>query len=79
MLPFVVCSVLEKCEGIRNVVEHQDMDPVAVVVPINGHDKVVLSVPVNGTFAVLVEIFCKMVSVLPPNILDDKVIDIESE
>ncbi len=51
----------------------------AVIVPIHVHAKVVLSVPVNGTFVVFVESFCEMVGMLPPNVLDAKVINIESE
>jgi hypothetical protein len=79
MLRFVGCSVLESCKGLGGIVEHQDVDPVAVVVPIHVHAKVLLSVPVNGTFVVFVENFCEMFGVLPPNIFDAKVVDIESE
>ena len=79
MLWFVGCSVLELCEGLGDVVDHQAVDPAAIVVPIHVHTKVALSVPVNKTFVMFVENFCKMVSVLLPNILDAKVIDTESE
>ncbi len=79
MLWFVGCLVLETREGLGDVVEHQDVDPAAVVVPIHVHAKIALSVPVNGTFVVFVENFCETVGVLLPNILDAKVINIESE
>ncbi len=55
------------------------MDPVALVVPVHVNAKVAFSVPVNGTFVVFLKNFCKMVGVLQPNVLDTKVIDIESE
>ncbi len=52
----------------------------AIVVPVNVHAKVVaFCIPVNRTFLVFLEIFCKMVGVLPPNVLDAKVIDTESD
>ncbi len=54
------------------------MDPAAGIVPVHVHAKVVLSIPVDGTFAVFVENFCEMVGMLPPNVLDAKVIDTES-
>jgi hypothetical protein len=79
MLWFVGCSVLELCEGLGDVVDHQAVDPAAIVVPIHVHAKVVLSVPGNGAFVVFVEIFCEMFGVLPPNLLDAKVVDTESE
>jgi hypothetical protein len=53
------------------------MDPAAATVPI--HAKVVRSVPVNGTFVVFVENICKMFGMLPPNVLDAKVVGTESE
>ncbi len=55
------------------------MDPAAVIVPVHVHAKVALSVPVNGTSVVFLKNFCKMVYVLPPNVLDAKVVDTESE
>jgi hypothetical protein len=55
------------------------VDPVAVIVAIHVHAKVALSVPVNGTFVVFVEIFCEMFGMLPPNVLDAKVVNTESE
>ncbi len=79
MLRFVVCLVLELCEGFKDVVEHLDVDPTAVVVPIHAHAKVALSIPVNGTFVVFIKNFCGMFGVLPPNVLDAKVVDTESE
>ncbi len=79
MLQFVWCSVLEMCEGLGDAVKHQDVDPAAVLVPINVHAKVALSVPVNGIFVLFVENICKMVGVLPPDVLDAKVINTESE
>jgi hypothetical protein len=79
MLRFVGCLVLETCDGLGDVGKHQDVDPAAVIVPVCVHAKVALSVPVNGTFVVFVEIFCKMVDVLPPNVLDANVIDTEGE
>ncbi len=51
----------------------------AVVVPVHVHAKVLVSIPVNGTFVVFLENLCKMVSVLPPNVLDAKVVDTQSE
>jgi hypothetical protein len=55
------------------------MDPAAIVVPIHVHAKVALSIQLNGTFVVFIENFCKMFSVLLPNILDAKVVNTESE
>ncbi len=55
------------------------MDLVVIVVPVHGHAKVSVSVPVNGTFVLFLENLCKMVGVLPPNVLDAKVVDTESE
>ncbi len=55
------------------------MDLVAIVVPVHGHAKVLVSIPVNGTFVVFLENFCKLVGVLPPDILDAKVVDTEGE
>ncbi len=51
----------------------------AIIVSVHVHAKVALSVPVNGTLLVFIEIFCKMFGMLPPNVLDAKVIDTESE
>ncbi len=79
MMWFVGCLVLELHEGLGDVVKHQDVDPAAVIVPIHIHAKVVHSVLVDGTFVVLVENSCKMFCVLPPNVLDAKVIDTDSE
>ena len=55
------------------------MDPTAIVVPVHVHAKVSLSVPVNETFVVFLKNLCKMVGMLPPNILDAKVVNTESE
>ncbi len=55
------------------------MDLAAVVIPVYVHAKVLVSVPVNGTFVVFLENLCEMVGVLPPNLLDAKVVDTESE
>ena len=55
------------------------MDLVAIVVPVHGHAKVLVSIPVNGTFVVFLENLRKMVGVLPPNVLDAKVVNTESE
>ncbi len=55
------------------------MDLVAVVVPVHVHAKVLVSIPDNGTFVVFLKNLCKMVGVLPPNVLDAKVVDTESE
>ncbi len=71
--------MLESCKGLRATVKHQDVDPVAIVVLIYLHAKVVRSVSVDGTFVVFIENACKMFGVLPPNVLDAKVIDTESE
>jgi hypothetical protein len=79
MLWFVGCLMLESRGGLMDVVEHQDVDPVAIVVSIHVHARVVYSVPVNGTFVVFVKNSCEMFGVLPPNILDAKVVDRESE
>ncbi len=51
----------------------------AIVVAVHVHAKVSVSVLVNGTFVVLLENLCKMVGVLPPNVLDTKVVNTESE
>ncbi len=53
--------------------------PCAIVVPVHVHAKVLVSVPANGTFVVFLKNLREMVGVLPPNILDAKVIDTESE
>ncbi len=79
MLQFVGCLVLETREGLGDVVKHQDVDPAAIVVPVHVHAKVALFVPVNGAFVVFVKNFCKMVGVLPPKVLDAKVINTASE
>ncbi len=79
MLQFVGCLVLELRKDLRDVVEHQDVDPAAIKVLIHVHAKVALSLPVNGTFLVFVENFCKMFGVLLPGILDAKVVNTESE
>ncbi len=76
---FVGCLVLETGEGLRDIVEHRDMDLVAIVVPVHGHAKVLVSIPVNGTFVVFLKNFCEVVCVLLPNVLDAKVVDTESE
>jgi hypothetical protein len=55
------------------------MDLVATVVPVHVHAKVLVSIPVNGTFVVFLENLCEMVGVLPPNVLDAKVVNTESE
>ena len=55
------------------------MDLVAIVVPVHGHAKISVSVPVNETFVVFLKNLREMVGVLPPNILDAKVVDTESE
>ncbi len=51
----------------------------AIVVLVHVHAKVLVSVPVNGTFVVFLENLREMVGMLPPNILDAKVLDTESE
>ncbi len=51
----------------------------AVVVPVHVHAKVLVSGQVNGTFVVFLENLCKMVGVLPPDVLDAKVVNTESE
>ncbi len=51
----------------------------AVVVPVHVHAKVSVSIPVNGTFVVFLENLCKMVGMLPPNVIDAKVVNTESE
>jgi hypothetical protein len=43
------------------------------------HAKVLVSIPVNGTFVVFLKNLCKMVGMLPPNVLDVKVANTESE
>ncbi len=55
------------------------MDLVAIEVPVHGHGKVLVSIPVDGKFVVFLKNFCKMVGVLPPNVLDAKVVNTESE
>ncbi len=55
------------------------MDPAAIVVPIHVDAKVARTVPVNGTFVVFIENICKMIGMLPPNVLNAKVVDTESE
>ncbi len=55
------------------------MDLATIIVPVHVHAKVVFSVPVDGTFVVFLQNLCKMVGVLPPKILDAKVVDTESE
>jgi hypothetical protein len=55
------------------------VDLVAVVVPVHVHAKVLVSIPVNGTFVVFLENLCKMVGMLPPDVLDAKVVNTESE
>jgi hypothetical protein len=79
MLQFIGCSVLETREGFGDIVEHRDVDPAAVIVPVHVHAKVALFVPVNGTFVVFVENFCKMFGMLLSNVVDAKVINTESE
>ncbi len=79
MLWFAGCLVLETHEGLEDVVKISDVDPTAIVVPVHVHAKVVFSVPVNETFVVFVKNFCKIVSMLPPDVLDAKVVDTESE
>ncbi len=79
MLLFAGCTVLETREGLGNVVNHCDMDLVAIVVRVHVHAKVLVSVPVHGTFVVFLKNLCKMVGVLPPDILYAKAISTESE
>ncbi len=55
------------------------MDLAAIVVTVHVHDKVLVSFPVNGSFVVFLENLHEMVGMPPPNILDAKVVDIESE
>ncbi len=55
------------------------MDPAAVVVPVHAHAKVAFSVPFNGTSVVFLENFHKIVGMLPPDVLDTKVVDTGSE
>ncbi len=55
------------------------MDLAAVVVPVHVHAKVLVSIPVNGTFVVFLKNLCKMVGMLPPDVLDAKVVNTESE
>jgi hypothetical protein len=55
------------------------MGPAAIVVPVHVHAKVAFSVPVIGAFVVSLKNVCKMVGVLPPDVLDAKVVDTESE
>jgi hypothetical protein len=55
------------------------MDLVAVVVPVHVHAEVSVYVPVNGTFVVFLDNLCKMVGMLPSNVLDAKVGNTESE
>ncbi len=79
MLRFAERLVLETRKSLGDIVEHQDVDPAAVVVAVHVHAKVAFSVPVNGTFVVFVKNFCNVVGVLLPNVLDAKVVDTESE
>ncbi len=79
MLWFVGCLVLESHKGLGDVVEHQNVDPAAIVVPIHVYAKIALSIPVNGTFVVFVENFCKMFGLFLPAILDAKVDNTESD
>jgi hypothetical protein len=65
---FFWSSVLKLCEGLGDVVEHQEVEPAAFVVPIHVHANVVF-----------VENSCKMFGMLPPNVLDSKVFNTESE
>ncbi len=51
----------------------------AAVVPIHVHAKVVCSVPVDGMIVVFIENICSMFGMLPPNVLDAKVVGTESE
>ncbi len=51
----------------------------AIVVQVHGHAKVLVSIPDNVTFVVFPKNLCEMVGVLPPNVLDAKVVDTESE
>jgi hypothetical protein len=55
------------------------MDPAAIKVSVHVHAKVAFSIPVNGIFVVFPENICKMVGVLPPHVLDAKVVNTESE
>ncbi len=55
------------------------MDLATIVVPVHVHAKVSVSVPVNSRFVVFVENFYEMVGVLPPNVLDAKVVITERE
>jgi hypothetical protein len=71
MLRFAGSSVLETCEGLGDIA--------AIVVLVHVHAKVAFSIPVNGTFVVFLKNFCKNVGMLPPNVLDTKVVDTESE
>jgi hypothetical protein len=47
MLWFVGCSVLQSRNGLGDVVEHRDVDPAAVIVPIHVHAKVTCAILVN--------------------------------
>jgi hypothetical protein len=47
MMQFIGCLVLELHEGFGDVVEHGEVDPTAVVVPIHVHTKVAHSFPVD--------------------------------
>jgi hypothetical protein len=55
------------------------MDLVVIVVPVHVHAKVLVSIPVNGTFVVFLEDLREMVGVHPPDVLDVKVVNTESE
>ncbi len=77
MLRFVRSLVLKWHEGLGDVVEHGDMDPTAIIVPIHVHSKVACFFQVDRAFAIFVENFCKMVCVLPSHILDAEVVDTE--
>jgi hypothetical protein len=55
------------------------MDLVAILVPVHGHAKVSVFIPVNGTFVVFLANFCEMVGVVPPDVLDAKVVNTEIE
>jgi hypothetical protein len=69
MLRFVGFLVLEMCESLGDVIEHQDVDSAAIVVPVYVHAKVALYIPVNGAFLVIIENFCEMVGCSRPTYL----------
>jgi hypothetical protein len=77
MLRFVGFSVLELQEGLEDILKRGDVDPMAIVVPIHVHTKVAHSFPVDQACVVFVEIFYRMVGMLPSHILE--VIDTEHE